>query len=71
MRFIRTSTLGMLAAAAATLTVGAALEPPPSPTPKRTPSPKYPRGYAAELNRKQSRQANRSEKQHLLKGVRP
>jgi hypothetical protein len=61
------SSLAVAAAAAAMLTAGMA---PPEPQPRQMPR-KMPRGYASENNRKQSRAADRSKKQFLIKGVRP
>lgn len=69
MRHIRFgSSLAVAAAAAALLTVGVD---PAEPQARLMPR-KMPRAtYANEKNRKQSRAADRSKKQFLIKGVRP
>jgi hypothetical protein len=67
MRHWRFGSLGVMAAAAAMLTVGMA---PPEPPLRQMPR-KLPRGYASEKNRKQSRAADRTKKEYLLKGIRP
>lgn len=68
MRSIRFgSSISLMAVVAATMTVGMDL---PEHQPRQIPR-KMPRGYANELNRKQSRAADRGKKQHLIKGVRP
>lgn len=61
------SGMALAAAAAMVTTLGMA---PPEPL-KRPMRHKPQRPYETEMNRKQSRAANRSKKQYLLKGIRP